>query len=155
MHQHIVLAEKETIRHAGTHPLTYTHTHTHALWQPSAPEAGPARGVWTNWYSPTLPRASPRNLSLQCCWQGTFHHCCRLKMRSKDGAIWGCVCVRQRMSVTGILTPQWIVRVVLPLPVLFCAVFLFSCIPPFISVYLFTLVSLNIPVLLHHKLCIM
>lgn len=31
MHQHIVLAEKETIRHAGTHPLTYTHTHTHSL----------------------------------------------------------------------------------------------------------------------------
>ena len=94
---------------ARAHSLTYTRT----WWQPSAP----CQRARTNWYSPTLPRASPRNLTLQCCWQGTFHHCCRLKIGSKDGPVCVCVCVCIRQieqrdgseCVTSMSTPQCIV----------------------------------------------
>lgn len=54
--------------------------------------------VWANWYSRPLPWASPRNFSLQCCWQGMFLHCYRLQIASKDGSVCACVrvCVKER-----------------------------------------------------------
>lgn len=80
-------------------------TYTHTLCQLSASEGGLAKGAWTNWYSPTVFRASPRNLTLQCCWQGTFHHCCKLKIGSKarEGCVKGGEWGSQRMCVTRML----------------------------------------------------
>lgn len=47
----------------NSHTHTHTHTHTPAQTHPSSLWEGLSTGVWTNWYSPTMPRASPRNHS--------------------------------------------------------------------------------------------